>query len=109
LISELEVAETAWRRLKGLIGRSSRDFQKGKGLWIYPSEGIHTIGLSFPIDVAYLDSEHRVVHIYHRLPPFRFARVILKSRSILEMPAGTLADSGTKSGDLLQFVISEEG
>ncbi len=108
VVSNLEVAETAWSRMRGLIGRSKNDFQVGKGLWIYPSEGIHTIGMSFPIDVAYLDSNHRIVHTCHALPPFRIAKVKLSAQSILELPAGTLAESRTETGDLLQFIDSEE-
>ncbi len=108
VVSELEVAETAWSRFKGLIGRSVMNFTKGSGLWIIPSEGIHTIGMSFPIDVAYLDHRYRVVHTYHRLPPFRIAKVKLKTRSILELPAGALAESRTETGDLLQFLVVED-
>ncbi len=108
VVSELEVAETAWSRFKGLIGRSVMNFQRGSGLWLIPSEGIHTIGMSFPIDVAYLDYRYRVVLTYHQLPPFRIARVKLKTRSILELPAGALAESRTEMGDLLQFLVVED-
>jgi uncharacterized membrane protein (UPF0127 family) len=106
--SELEVAETAWSRMKGLLGRSAKDFCNGKGLWIVPSDGIHTIGMSFPIDVVYLDSKRRVIRTYHRLAPFRIAAVKLRARSILELPPGALAESRTEVGDLLQFLVSEE-
>ncbi len=106
--SEVEVAETAWSRMKGLIGRSASDFHKGKGLWIIPSEGVHTIGMSFPIDLAYLDSKMRVIHTYHRLAPFRIAAVKLKARSVLELPAGSLAESRTEVGDRLQVSAAED-
>jgi len=106
--SDLEIAETALSRFKGLIGRSARDFRQGKGLWIFPSEGIHTIGMSFPIDVAYLDNNYRVIHLYHGLRPFRIASVKLKAQGILELPAGTLENSRTQIGDLLEFLASED-
>jgi|WetSurMetagenome_2_1015567.scaffolds.fasta_scaffold631504_1 uncharacterized protein len=108
VVSELEIAETAISRLKGLIGRSAEDFPHGRGLWIFPSEGIHTIGMSFPIDVAYLDGSNRVVHTYHGLQPFRIARVKLRAKSILELPAGTLGESKTEVGDLLQFLVARQ-
>jgi uncharacterized protein len=106
--SELEVAETAWSRIKGLLGRSAEEFRPGQGLWIITSEGIHTIGMAFPIDVVYLDSKKRVIRTYHRLAPFRIAAVKLKAKSILELPAGALARSNTEVGDLLQFLASPQ-
>lgn len=108
LVSRLEVADGAWSRIKGLIGRSSADFKPGMGLWIVPSEGVHTIGMSFPIDVVYLDGKQRVIHLCHRLPPMRIAAVKWKAQSVLELPAGTLAESGTEVGDLLHVVGAEK-
>ena len=108
LVSDLEVAETGWQRTRGLIGRSARNFNKGKGLWILSCEGVHTIGMAFPIDVIYLDSEDRVVHMYQNLRPFRVGKLKQRVKSVLELPAGVLAESGTEVGDHLQFLISEE-
>ena len=89
--------------MKGLIGRSSQAFSPGMGLWIVPSKGIHTFGMSFPIDAAYLDSSNRVLKLYHRLAPFRFAALMLRAQSILELPAGTLDQTRTEIGDVLEF------
>lgn len=107
LASEVELADTGWTRMKGLLGRSGEDFTNGKGLWIMPSQGVHTIGMSFPIDVVYLDSERRVVHLYHRLAPFRIAAVKFKTRSVIELPAGVLAQTRTSVGDLLDISPAE--
>jgi uncharacterized protein len=106
--SELEVAETGWSRMKGLIGRSADSFMPGKGLWILPSEGVHTIGMAFPIDVAYLNSEGRIIHSYHRLVPNRIACIKFRAKSVLELPAGILASSQTEIGDLLFFSVYDE-
>jgi uncharacterized membrane protein (UPF0127 family) len=108
LVSDLEVAETGWQRMRGLIGRSAKDFLPGKGLWLRSCEGIHTIGMVFPIDVAYLDSDHRVVHMYHSLQPFRIGRILRKVKSILELPAKVLEESETEIGDQLQFNIPRD-
>ena len=89
--------------MKGLIGRSADAFSRGTGLWIVPSNGIHTIGMRYPIDVAYLDSKERVLKIYHRLAPFRLAALLLKARSVLELPAGTLEQTQTEVGDVLEM------
>jgi uncharacterized protein len=108
VVSELEVAKAAWSRIKGLIGRVCKDFGPGKGMWIVPSEGIHTFGMSFAIDVAYLDANQRVIRTYHRLAPRRIAAIQMRAQSVLELPAGVLEQSGTKAGDLLQFLAVEE-
>jgi len=103
LASEVELADTSWTRMKGLLGHRPEDFQTGKGLWITPSQGIHTIGMKFPIDVVYLDSKQRVIHVCHSLSPFRFAAVKLRCRSVVELPAGTLAQTQTSIGDVLEI------
>ena len=111
LASEVELADTSWSRMKGLLGQTSEDFPAGKGLWIAPSQGVHTIGMKMPIDVVYLDSGYRVVHVHHALPPFRIAALKFKARSVIELPAGTLAQTETSIGDVLEIseVKAEEG
>ena len=111
LASEVQLADTSWTRMKGLLGRTSDDFSAGKGLWIDPSQGVHTIGMKFPIDVVYLDSKHRVIHVSHSLAPFRIAALKFKARSVIELPAGTLAQTETDIGDVLEIseLNAEEG
>ena len=89
--------------MKGLIGRSAEQFAAGKALWIIPSEGIHTFGMRFPIDAAYLDSQGRVIKVYHELAPYRLAAVDFKAGSVLELPPGILTQTHTEIGDILEF------
>jgi uncharacterized membrane protein (UPF0127 family) len=103
LASEVELADTSWTRMRGLLGRKSDQFTSGKGLWIVPSQGIHTVGMSFPIDVLYLDSQRRVIHMCQRLGPFRIAALKFRARSVIELPAGTLAQTLTDVGDMLEI------
>ncbi len=108
IASEVEETANAWKRMRGLIGLPAEKFSAGKGLWIIPSQGIHTIGMSFPIDAAYLDRKGRVIKLYHRLPPFRVAALMFKARSVLELPAGTLAHSQTEVGDILEITPEQD-
>jgi uncharacterized protein len=108
LATEVELADTSWTRMKGLLGRKAVDFSRGKGLWIVPSQGVHTIGMSFPIDVVYLDSERRVIHLCKSLAPHRIAAVKLKTRSVVEFPAGVLTESRTAVGDVLEITAADE-
>ena len=93
------VADTPLTRLRGLRGRMR--LRSDEGLWVVPSRGIHTIGLLFPIDVIYLDSQMRVVHIIENLGPLRIAPPRLQCASILELPARSIDGSGTQVGDHL--------
>jgi len=102
------MADSCWARMKGLIGRSADQFTEEQGLWIKPCEGIHTIGMSFPIDVAYLDGAGRIIHIYSGLPPFRLGVLKFKARSVLELTTGTLINSGTVLGDILDIISHSE-
>ena len=78
-------------------------FRSGNGLWIVPCHGVHTFAMNFPIDVAYLDSNQVVVHVEHNLKPWRIARVSRKAASVLELPAQTLASTGTQIGDAIEI------
>lgn len=103
LSSKAEVARSFPKRARGLIGRSLEEFSKGNALWIIPCDGIHTFGMTFPIDVAYLDAQGRILRVYHRLAPFRIAALSLKTESVLELPPGMLAQTNTEVGDILKF------
>ena len=57
VLASAEVADTRRARRRGLIGRDSME----GALVIAPCRWIHTIGMKFPIDVAYLDPDGVVV------------------------------------------------
>mgnify|MGYP001091472575 CR=1 FL=1 len=100
LAGEAEVADTSKKRRTGLLKRES--LPQGEGLWITPCEAIHTIGMKFPIDVLFLSRTRKVLKIKERVPPGRIA-ICLRAHSVLELPAGTVAATGTAVGDQLEF------
>lgn len=104
LATELSVADNHWSRFCGLMLKDASDFQKGRGLWIVPSRGVHTFAMRFPIDVVYLDKQQRVVYLAPGLKPWRMAAVKLEAASVLELPGDTLGPSGTRIGDELEIV-----
>jgi uncharacterized membrane protein (UPF0127 family) len=95
----IEIADSSFRRMKGLLGR--KGIAAGGGLWIRPSSGVHTLFMSFPIDVVGLDKQYRVVHLWPVLRPWRITRVSLAVRTVLELPAGTISATGLKIGECL--------
>ena len=106
LATALSVADTHWTRLRGLLGLTAGDFGNGKGLWIVPCHGVHTLGMGFPIDVVYLDHEMTVIHVQSQLRPWRFAPVRARASSVLELPCHTVAETGTVVGDRIEITIN---
>jgi hypothetical protein len=101
--TEATVADSYLRRLVGLLGKTKRWAQLGRGLWIVPSRGVHTIGMMFPIDLIFLSKEKEVVHVEEHLQPFRISAVSLKATSVLELPAHTVFRTGTQVGDRMEI------
>ena len=101
--TETTVADDYFRRLIGLLGKTKRWAKLGRGLWIIPSRGVHTIGMLFPIDVLFLNKNKEVIHIEEHMRPFRISKVSLKATSVLELPAHAIYRSGTKVGDRLEI------
>jgi uncharacterized membrane protein (UPF0127 family) len=92
-------ADTVLARLKGLIGRLR--LKLDEGLWVVPSQGVHTLGVLFPIDLIYLDEDYRVIHVIEHFPRFRIAPLRIQAASVLELPTHTIYSSQTQPGDQL--------
>jgi uncharacterized membrane protein (UPF0127 family) len=101
--TEAVLADSYFRRLVGLLGKTRRWAQLGRGLWIVPSRGVHTIGMLFPIDIIFLSEQKEVVYVEEHLRPFRISAVSLKATSVLELPPHTIYRSGTQVGDRLEI------
>jgi uncharacterized membrane protein (UPF0127 family) len=99
------VAETSAKRRTGLLKHKS--LEPGEGLWIVPCEGVHTFGMNFPIDVVFLNRKRKVLKTRPNMVRRRIA-VSLLAHSVLELPAGTLAATGTAAGDQLEFEKYED-
>ncbi len=99
LCEEASVADSFWKRAKGLM------FQKGwedfDGLLLSPCRSIHTFGMRMEIDVCFLDPEHTIMKSFDALGPWRSAQGGRRSHATLELPAGILARTGTGTGDRL--------
>jgi uncharacterized membrane protein (UPF0127 family) len=109
LATRLSVADTHWSRLRGLLGQTSSEFGQERGLWIVPCRGVHTLGMSFPIDVIYLNRDQVVVHLEPALGPWRFAPVRFQAASVLELPENTIHSTGTTIGDQLEIDTRSAG
>lgn len=108
LATALAVADTHWRRLRGLLGLTVDDFGNGRGLWIVPCRGIHTLGMGFAIDVLYLDHGLKVVGIQPDVRPWRVTPVLMQATSVLELPCGTAAETKTAVGDTIEITLTKD-
>src|SRR5262249_48061228 len=97
----IRVAETGLTRIVGLLGE--RELSRGDGLVIVPSQGVHTLGMRFPIDIAVLDGQWRVIATRRAMRPFRMTRVFWNAAAVLELPAGMLESTSTCVGDTIEF------
>jgi len=85
----------------GLLGE--RELRAGDGLLIVPSQGVHTWGMRFPIDIAVLDGDWKVIAMRRDLRPFRMTRMFWKAAAVLELPSGILDSTSTFVGDTIEF------
>jgi uncharacterized membrane protein (UPF0127 family) len=96
----IEVADTSSKRRTGLLKHIG--LERGQGLWIVPCEAVHTFGMKFPIDVLFLNKKRKVLKVKPDMVRRRLA-ICLLAHSVLELPAGTVAASGTMPGDQLEL------
>jgi uncharacterized membrane protein (UPF0127 family)/CheY-like chemotaxis protein len=94
------VADTTFRRLRGLMGR--RELRPGEGIVLRPGWSIHTAFLLFSIDVAFVDPDQVVLKVVKNLRPFR-ASVCRGARDVVELAAGEAERRGLKAGDRLTW------
>lgn len=98
VLAVLEVAESLGARSRGLLGR---DGVEGAML-IKPARSVHTIGMRFPIDVAFCDGEMSVVDTV-TMGRNRVGRPRLRARCVLEAEAGAFGRWGLRPGDRLEI------
>ena len=91
---------------RGLLGRDSIDADEGL-LFVRqrlePFMWMHMFFMRFAIDIVFLDRDDRVVHISHKLKPWRVSPVLFSARKALELAPGATMRSGTTIGDVIEF------
>lgn len=97
LAARCRVADSYFPRLVGLMG--AKRIEPGEGLLILPCNSIHTHFMRFPIDVLYVSRENIVIALDEAVAPWRFGRIHRGARYVVELPAGTIAATGTEVGD----------
>ena len=96
----IDVADSSGTRRTGLLKHER--LEPGEGLWIKPCEAVHTFFMKFPIDLVYIDKRLKVRKVRNAVPAWRVSGC-LTAESVLELPAGTVLQTGTQPGDELVF------
>jgi uncharacterized membrane protein (UPF0127 family) len=93
VMASAEVASTGASRRRGLLGRDHLDgaFVLEKCRWI------HTVGMRFPLDVAYLDERGTVIKTM-LMRRNRVGAPVWHARSIIEAEAGAFGRWGLHVG-----------
>jgi uncharacterized membrane protein (UPF0127 family) len=107
IAERLEVADGLWGKFMGLMGRPRLD--PGAGLWLTGSNGIHMMFMRFAIDAVFLgdpdpdrDGARPVVSVHRGLRAWTgLVPLVRGAHGVLELPVGTIEQSGTAVGDLV--------
>lgn len=97
VLATVEVASSIIERSRGLLGLDSFD----GAILLRSTRSIHTLGMRFPIDVAFCDKLLTVISVA-RVPPYRLCLPRLKARCVIEAQAGAFERWHLRLGDHLE-------
>jgi uncharacterized membrane protein (UPF0127 family) len=109
LASDVEEGSSLWAKFMGLMGRPL--LAPGAALWLPESNGIHMMFMRFPIDAMFLGrptgsggQTRPVVALYRELRAWTgLVPLVRGAHGVLELPVGTIAESRTEIGDLIDI------
>jgi uncharacterized membrane protein (UPF0127 family) len=98
VLAAVEVADSFAVRLRGLLGREGIE----GAILLRPAKSVHTIGMRFPLDVAYCRRDLTVIDV-RTMPPFRIGLPRLKAHCVIEAQSGAFARWRLQPGDKLEL------
>jgi uncharacterized protein len=97
VLAAAEVAVTRRQRRKGLLGR---EVPEGV-LVLRPCRQVHSLGMRFPLDVAFCDRDGFVLHTT-TLVPWRLSRPVPRAYFAIEASAGAFDRWKLAVGDIIE-------
>jgi uncharacterized membrane protein (UPF0127 family) len=106
----VEVASDDPTREQGLMYRDHMADDRGM-IFLFPQAGEYPFWMKntlIPLDMIWIDADHRIVHIAHDVPPCKADPCPnypphAKASSVLELAAGVAAKHHLRDGDVLRF------
>ena len=98
VLASASIASTRTERRVGLRGKKACD-----GAFVLdPCRWIHTLGMNFDLDVAYLDESGRVIKTV-RMGRNRVGAPVIHARVVVEAASGAFARWGLRVGDVVEI------
>ena len=104
MLASAEVAETRRDRRRGLLGRTSLD----GALVLRDCRWIHTLGMHFPLDVAYVGTDGVVLKTV-RMSCHRVGMPVRGAAMTVEAEAGAFVRWGLQAGNVVELRPTEPG
>jgi uncharacterized protein len=98
VLASAERADDHRSRARGLLGRT--DFEGA--MVLSKCRSVHTLGMKFALDVAYLDADGVVLKVTH-MHRNRIGAPVWKARTVVEAQAGAFERWGLKVGDQVEL------
>ena len=108
LVPSIEVADSLFGRMRGLMGRSR--LAPHEGLYLPGTNSIHMFFMRFSIDVVFVgkaaaDGTLPVLAVRRGLRPWRgVVWWVRGAKGAIELPTGALDTAGLSPGDLVRLV-----
>ena len=99
VVAAVELAGSFRARSRGLLGRDGIE----GAILISPSSAVHTLHMRFPIDVAHLTRDLRVLSVVG-MKRNRFGMIRPRARHVLEAEWGAFDRWGIRPGSQLEIV-----
>ncbi|MSP11490.1 MAG: DUF192 domain-containing protein [Chloroflexi bacterium] len=89
---QVTVATQSREKSRGLLGR--KVMAPDEALLLPDTRWIHTMGMTFSLDLVYLDRQGKIVSLQPHLPPWRIGWLVWRAAHTLELQAGTIERAG---------------
>ena len=99
--TQLMTAFDSASRRTGLL--QHQQMPEGAALIIAPCSAVHTIGMHFEIDIAFVAKDGRVLKVRHAVKRWRMTGA-LRAFAVIELAAGALEAASVRPGDALEIV-----
>lgn len=104
VIQKVSKTNSFLERMRGLLG--SPPLKENEGLLIVPCSSVHTFGMSYAIDLVFLDKHWTIVKTVNALKPWRLAASSAASM-VLELAADRIDQLQLTRGQQLEWHNNE--
>jgi uncharacterized membrane protein (UPF0127 family) len=99
--SRVFIARSFFRRFSGLLFRES--LKSDEVFILKDCKSIHTIGMRYSLDVAFIDNDGKIIAIFENLCPWKITPYIAEAVFVLEARSGFFKKWFLAVGDRIVF------